>query len=82
MLDAVVRGIFTPPAEVAFTTTNIIIAVNCVLQLHHSDFFGSKFLGRNSACPLDCIQRCRDISLNLCVIIFGHYIIFAQAELY
>ena len=33
-LDAVVRGMFTTPADVAFTNTNTI---SCVLQLHHSD---------------------------------------------
>ena len=34
MLDAVVRGMFTPPAEVEFTKQ---LAVYCVLQLHHSE---------------------------------------------
>ena len=34
-LDAVVRGMFTPPDEVAFTNTNTnTISVYCVFQIH------------------------------------------------
>ena len=56
------------------------LAEYCVFQIHDSDVWW--LILRVKHCPLNCILRCWEISIHFCVIIFGHYIIFGQAELY
>ena len=56
MLDAGVRGMFTPCNEIAFTNT--IKCVLCIADTLSDVWWGIR---RVQHCPLNCIQRCSDI---------------------
>ena len=56
------------------------LAVYCVFQIHYFDGWCEILLVK--LCLLNCVQGWWEISINLCVIIFGNYIKFGQAELY
>ena len=56
------------------------LTMYCVFQIHYFD--GWWDILRVKLCLLNCVHGWWEISINLCVIIFGNYIIFGQAELY
>ena len=74
MRDDVVRGMYTPWGEIAFTNT--ISGVMCI-----ADTF-IRCLLVNSSGGTTVSKDYEKFSINFCVIIFGHYIIFGHAELY
>ena len=60
MLDAVVRGMFTPcNAIFSPTRTSTQLAVYCVLQIYLSVVWW--WILRVKQCPLNCIKRCWEI---------------------
>ena len=67
------------PLPIRFHTPTQL-TMYCVFQIHYFDGWWEILLVK--LCLLNCVQGWWEISINLCVIIFGNYIIFGQAELY
>ena len=79
MLDDVARGMFTPYNEIAFTntTTNTISSVLCISEKFVC-CLGGEFFRWNSV-HSSVSKDAEKFSINFCVIIFWHYIIFGHA---
>ena len=75
MLDAVVRGMFTPCNDIAFTNTNTN-TISCVLCIADTFVWCLVVNSSGETVPTQMYPEIlRNFSINICVIIFGHYII-------